>query len=258
VIYDNLICSEQNSSYFSNNHDLKIRCCCKKFNVNIGGKDQKCSDICDKTKYSDVFISFPCKETKKLLHQEYLCQLGMNDASKYDVVCGSHFLDDDFEFVGRRYQLKKKTTSLRNNSMQTRLFHNASIDIQGSVRPCPPFPFKYVNFRTDSEVNKMYLLLVDKTLELKENLKKKALNYLSRCFSCRDETKEDTVECTQCHKVVCKSCMDNFTDDSIWIDTKTILERTVNDLQFEEEEEEYEYLCNVCYSKDDSENNNNT
>ena len=108
VIYDNLICSEQNSSYFSNNHDLKVRCCCKKFNVNIGGKDQKCSDICDKTKYSDVFISFPCKETKKLLHQEYLCQLGMNDASKYDVVCGSHFLDDDFEFVGRRYQLKKK------------------------------------------------------------------------------------------------------------------------------------------------------
>jgi len=142
-----------------------------------------------------------------------------------------------------------------NTTIARRLVHNASIDIVHSARPCPPFPFKYVNFRNDSEVNRKYLLLVDKTFELKEKLKKKATSYVSCCFRCRDQTKEDTVECIQCHKIVCRTCMDNFTDDNIWTDTKTLFNRTVDALEFEEEEEEYEYLCNVCY-KDDNENNN--
>ena len=115
-----------------NNHDLKIRCCCLKFN---GLNTNNCSEICADTKFCNVFISFPCKEKNKVLHQEYLYQLGLKEASKYDVVCGSHFLDDDFVCDGSRNKLVKITSSTTNYSMQT------GVD----SRRLPPIPYRSID-----------------------------------------------------------------------------------------------------------------
>ena len=64
--------------------------------------------------------------------------------------------------------------------------------------------------------------------------------------------KEVSIDCIKCHRLVCQPCMDSLTGDSVWIDTKKVLERTADDLDFEEQEEEYEYLCNTCYEDDNN------
>lgn len=126
-----------------------------------------------------------------------------------------------------------------------------TMDPKPSARPCTPFPFAWKSYRNDESTELLFLAVIRKTFEIKQQISKNEKSVTNGCCVCNEDYDDkvgDFIECITCGKLICPDCLKKLPIDNTWIDT--------NDMMDDDNDHD-EYICRKCYSDMNSDNANN-